>query len=82
MSYPTQVLQYAPAANFEAFLHWVQPRNLFRELARATQDVIRIAGGTVPFTELFFRIMVYRIWSSQSTWALIEGVQPIGRPLF
>ncbi len=72
MHYPTQVLQYGPTEQFTQLLGWMGERNLFRELDPATQVVIGIAQEPLSFEELFFQILLFRIWNEPEVWAALK----------
>jgi DNA polymerase I len=77
MHYPTQVLQYGPTEQFTQLLGWMGERNLFRELDPATQLVIGIAQEPLSFEELFFQILLFRIWNEPEVWAALKRAGPI-----
>jgi hypothetical protein len=82
MSYPTQVLQYGPTQEFDRLLGWMGERQLFRELDPATQIVIEIARQPLSFEELFFKILLFRIWNEPETWAELKRAGPVDQQNF
>jgi hypothetical protein len=70
MSYPSSIEQYCPSSEFDDFLRWLESYPLFRELEPSTQEVIKIAQFG-SFEDLFFQILLYRIWDSPEAWKVI-----------
>src|SRR6266436_1929378 len=70
MSYPSSIEQYCPSSEFDDFLRWLATYPSFRELEPSTQEVIKIAQFG-SFEDMFFQILLYRIWDSPEAWKVI-----------
>ncbi len=70
MSYPSSIEQYCPSSEFDDFLRWLATYPSFRELEPSTQEVIKIAQFG-SFEDMFFQILLYRIWDSPEAWEVI-----------